>query len=109
MCIDELLMHLVQPDVRSSTLPMNFHQRNDVVVRVCGSQSVDLEFICLGESYKKLQMVFTASLLGAQYRSHSVENKPACVLVQNTLRDASILIWQTGVGAKQSTRRDGPV
>ena len=46
------------------------------------SQSVDLGFVPLVESYQKtLKMVFTASLLGAQHLVEVVENKPARSLV----------------------------
>ena len=52
------------------------------MVRASASQSVDLGFISLVESYQKtLKMVFTASLLGAQHIRDSVENKPASFLV----------------------------
>ena len=58
-------------------------------------------------------MVFIAFQLGAQQNRESVENKLASLLVaslgrQDTYWDASIFIWQTGGGAKQSTRRGGP-
>ena len=49
------------------------------MVRASASQSVDLGFISLVESYQK--MVFTASLLGAQHIRDSVKNKPASLLV----------------------------
>ena len=52
------------------------------MVRASASQSVDLGFISLVESYQKtLKMVFTASLLGAQQNRNSVKNKPASFLV----------------------------
>ena len=52
------------------------------MVRASASQSVDLGFISLVESYQKtLKMVFTASLLGAHHIRDSVENKPASLLV----------------------------
>ena len=59
------------------------HRRDGVVVRASASQSVDLGFISLVESYLKTlkKMVFTASLLGAQQIRDSVENKPASLLV----------------------------
>ena len=58
------------------------YRRGGVVVRASASQSVDLGFISLVESYQKtLKMVFTASLLGAQHIRDSVENKPASLLV----------------------------
>ena len=50
-------------------------------------------------------MIFSAFLLGAQHERDSVENKPASSLAvslgktllgQDTLRDPSIFIWQTG-------------
>ena len=56
-------------------------------------------------------MVFTGSLLGAQQNGDSVENKPASLLVvslgKTLKRDASIFMWQTGSGAKQSIRGGG--
>ena len=48
------------------------------MVRASASQSVDLEFLSLVESYQK---TFTASLLGAQHIRDSVENKPPSLLV----------------------------
>ena len=46
------------------------------MVRASASQSVDLGFIPLVESYQKtLKMVSTASLLGAQHLWEVVENK----------------------------------
>ena len=52
-----------------------------VVVRASASQSVDLGFIPLVESYQKtLKMVFTASLLGARHFGEVVK-KPASSLV----------------------------
>ena len=57
-------------------------------------------------------MVFIASLLGAQQNRDSVKNKPASLLVKSlnkTLNGMSLsYMWQTGGGAKQSTRRGGP-
>ena len=50
------------------------------MVRASASQSVDLGFISLVESYQKtIKIVFTASLLGAQQNRDSVENKPLVV------------------------------
>ena len=58
------------------------NRRDGVAVRASASQSVDLGFISLVESYQKtLKMVFTASLLGAQHIRYSVENKPARLLI----------------------------
>ena len=58
------------------------HRRDGVVVRVSASQSADLGFIPLVESYQKtLKMVSIASLLGAQHLWEVVENKPASSLV----------------------------
>ena len=53
------------------------------MVRASDSQSIDLGFISLVESYQKTlkKMVFTAFLLGAQHIKDSVENKPASLLV----------------------------
>ena len=53
------------------------------MVRASDSQSIDLGFISLVESYQKTlkKMVFTAFLLGAQHIRDSVENKPASLLV----------------------------
>ena len=61
-------------------------------------------------------MVFTASLLGAQQNKDSVENKPASLLVDSLGKALNgmlqvvglIFMWQTGSGAKHSTRRDDP-
>ena len=52
------------------------------MVRASASQSVDLGFIPLVESYQKtLKMVSIASLLGARHLLEVVENKPASSLV----------------------------
>ena len=53
------------------------------MVRASASQSVDLGFISLVESYQKTfkKMVFTTSLLDAQHITDSVENKAASLLV----------------------------
>ena len=58
-------------------------RRDGVVVRVSASQSVDLMFIALVESYQKtfLKMVSKAFLLGAQHIEEIVENKPASLFV----------------------------
>ena len=56
--------------------------RDGVVVRASASQSVDLGFIPLVESYQKTKkMIFTASLLGARHLGEVVENKSASSLV----------------------------
>ena len=74
-----------------------------VVVRASASQSVDLGFIPLVESYQKtFEMLSTASLLGAQHLGEVVENKPAISLVVSlgkALNDAPAFMW----------KRDGPV
>ena len=58
------------------------YRRDGVVVRVSASQSVDLGFIPLVESYQKTsKMVSIASLLGAWHLWKVVENKPASSLV----------------------------
>ena len=58
------------------------NRRDGVVVRASASQSVDLGFIPLVESYRKtLRMVFIAFLLGARHLWEVVENKPASSLV----------------------------
>ena len=69
-----------------------------VVVRASASQSVDLGFIQLVESYRKsLKMVSIAFLLGARHLRGIVENKLACfVLGQGTFRDAPNFMWKTG-------------
>ena len=57
-------------------------------------------------------MVFTVPLLGAQHIRDSVENKPASLLVVSlgkALNGMPPSMWQTDGGAKQSTRRGGPV
>ena len=52
------------------------------MLRTSASQSVDLWFIPLVESYQKtLKMVSIASLLGARHLWEVVENKPASSLV----------------------------
>ena len=83
------------------------------MVRASALQSVDLGFISQVKSYQKtLKMVFTASLLGAQHIRDSVENKPASLLVvslSKALNGMPVFMWQTDVGAKQSTRRGGLV
>ena len=57
-------------------------RRDGAVVRASASQSVDLGFIPLVESYQKtLKMVSTASLLGARHLGEVVENKPASSFV----------------------------
>ena len=57
-------------------------KRDGVVIRASASQSVDLGFIHLVESYgKTLKMVSIASLLGARHLWEVVENKPASSLV----------------------------
>ena len=69
----------------SLTLSPSHHVANwgdGAVVRASASQSVDLGFISLVESYQKtLKNGTTASLLGAQHLRDSVENKPASLLV----------------------------
>ena len=61
---------------------INVNRGDGVVVRPSASQSVDLGFIPLVESYRKtLKMVSTASLLGARHLWKVVENKPASSLV----------------------------
>ena len=53
-----------------------------IAVKASASQSVDLGFIPLVESYlKTLKMVSKAFLLGAQHLCEVVENKPASLLV----------------------------
>ena len=85
-----------------------------MVTRASASQSVELEFIYQVESYQKtLKMVFTASLLGAQHYRNSEENKPPSLLVVylgmtfNGMPPS--LYGRQMAGAKQSTRRGGPV
>ena len=53
------------------------------MIRASASQSVDLGFIPLVESYQKTfkKMVFIAFLLGARHLWEVVENKPASLLV----------------------------
>ena len=62
------------------------NRRNDVVVRAPTSQSVDLEFNPLVESYQKTLkiMIFADSLLSARYLGEIVENKPASSLVASS-------------------------
>ena len=57
-------------------------RRDDVVVGASILQSVGLGFISQVDLYQKtLKTVFTASLLGAQHKRDSVENKPASLLL----------------------------
>ena len=56
---------------------------DSVVFRASASQSVDLGFIYLVESYQKT--LNNGSMLGAQYNRHSVVNKPASSLVMVSL------------------------
>ena len=57
-------------------------RRDGVMVRASASQSVDLGFTPLVESYQKtLKMVSIASLLGARHLWEVMENKPASSLV----------------------------
>ena len=52
------------------------------MVRASASQSVDLAFIPLSESYQKtLKVISTASLFGARHLGEVVESKPASSLV----------------------------
>ena len=63
-------------------LTKDANRRDGIGVRASASQSVDLGFIPLVESYRKtLKMVSTASLLGARHLWDVVENKPASLLV----------------------------
>ena len=76
-------------------------RRDGVVIRASASQSVDLGFNPLVESYQKIfKMVFRASLLGAlHFRGACGEqagNFACCVLGQGTQRDASTFMWKTG-------------
>ena len=60
----------------------SFDRRDGVVVRASASQSVDLGFIPLVESYQKTsKMASAASLLGVRHLGEVVENKPASSLV----------------------------
>ena len=61
---------------------LQLNRRDGIVVRASASQSVDLGFIPLVESYQKsLKIVSTASLLGVRHLWKVVENKPASWLV----------------------------
>ena len=58
------------------------NRRDDVVVRASATQSVDLGFIPLVESYQKTKkMVFTASLLGARHLGEVGGKRPASSLL----------------------------
>ena len=60
----------------------NIDRRDGVVVRASASQSVDMGFIPLVESYQKtLKNGIPASLLGARRLGEVMENKPASSLV----------------------------
>ena len=87
------------------------------MVRASASQSEDLGFISLVESHKKTsKMVSTASPLCAQQMGIVWRTRPqACLLcpwarhLTGCLRlYVAAFMWQTGGGAKQSTRRGGP-
>ena len=72
-----------------------------MVVRASASQSVDLGFNSLVESFQKtLKMVSTASLLGAQHLGEVVENRPASSLVVSLGKALNgtppTFIWKTG-------------
>ena len=89
------------------------YRRDGVVIRASVSQSVDLRLISQVESYQKTfkkwysqRPCLGAQQIGIVWRT----SQQACLLClgQDTLRDASIFMWQTGDGAKQSTSRGGP-
>ena len=59
-----------------------WNRRDGVVVRASASQSVDLGFISLVQSYQKtLKNGIRSSLLGARHIGEIVENKPASSFV----------------------------
>ena len=87
---------------------------NGVMVRASASQSVDLGFISLVELCQKTLKndihSFSAWRLTQKGWCGKQAGKLACcVLGQDTLRDASVFMWQPGSGVKQSTLRGGPV
>ena len=60
----------------------SIYRCDGVVVRASASQSLDLGFNSLVESYQKTsKIVFTASLLRTQQLGEVVENKPTSLLV----------------------------
>ena len=69
------------------------------MVRASASQSVDLGFNPLVESYQTIiKMVSTASLLGTPHLGEVVENKPACLLVVSLSKALSRTpppLWKT--------------
>ena len=69
--------------VYSGNFIVSNNRRDGVVVRAPASQSVDLGFIPLVESYQKTlkKMASAAFLLGARHLGKVVENKPASSLV----------------------------
>ena len=75
------------------------------------SQSIDLGFLFQVESYQKaLKNDIHSFPAWCSANKDSVENKPAGLLVVSLGKwDASIFMWQTGGGAKQSTCHGGPV
>ena len=57
-------------------------RRDGVMIRAFASQSVDLGFISLVESYQKtFKKIFTAFLLGSRHLGEVVKNKPASSIV----------------------------
>ena len=71
-------------DLAQSVFSFQKNPRDGVVVRASASQSVDLGFIPLVESYRKILKngsLSIASLLGARHLWEVVENKPASSLV----------------------------
>ena len=79
---------------------MFFNRRDGVVVGVFASQSIDLGFIPLVESYQKtLKMASAASLLGARHLWEVVENKPQVRLLcpwARHLTGCPTFMWKTG-------------
>ena len=77
------------------------NRRNGVVFRASTSQSVDLGFIPLVDSYQKtFKMVFVASLLCAGHLWEVVENKPASSFVVSLGKalktERPTVMWKTG-------------
>ena len=77
------------------------NQRDSVVVRRSGSQSVDLGFIPLVESFQKTLKngIHSFSAWRSAFRGGCGEQAgkfACCVLGQGTYRDAPAFMWKTG-------------
>ena len=108
-------------NVQLNLLSVQFNKFNNIAVpaRWCSGESVrfavgrpGVHFPCRVIPKDLKKMVFTASLLGVQRIRDSVENKPASLLVVSlgkALNGMAPSLCGRHGGAKQSTRRGGPV